>query len=367
MNSKELTNLYKVRTEADLGIRRLTLVDIIRKMTNDEINELEYYQHLDIIFVTNIAVYIIIHGVDWCRFLRNNGIFNNFDYFIDISSEISTYFKRVVFDEDNTKQKLCELSSLAGYLQNDTKAWNTLTELKGLASGGNEHGLLYTDWMQEFKQAMTRIQINSKNNKTPSFMTFYEYIDSGKWITSGSSSIGKVEWEFSKEHGKFKARKNMVMDLYTTDEIYNICQKWDGKLHSKAFIKDEVGKRRLAVASNIEAYLHESYLLDLFGHKFKNWSGITLDESPQTQHYRNLDVMNLLAEGKYALPFDFKRFDHQPTTDEIVAMITNISEQIEIPSFYINNWLNILAKILNSYRQSEITMTIDKKNMLKIS
>nr|UHS72471.1 MAG: putative RNA-dependent RNA polymerase [Totiviridae sp.] len=340
--------------------------DIAKLCSEDILNEMMHYTHLDYIFVSNIMLYTIIHGVKTTQQLRSFGIFNSFDTFIDLAGEISSYFKRCPWCIDDTKQRLCELASLTGYLQNDTEKWNTKDELAGLADGGEEHGLVGTDWLSTYKEAFVSMQHGKYPNVYPTFTTFEEYVKSNKWLTSGSCSIGEVTWHYDQEEGKFKAHKNMIHDIYTDEELWDIVSKWDGVLHSRAFIKDEVGKRRLAVASNIEAYLHESYILYLYGHNFKNWDGITLDESPQEQHRRNSKAINLLKRGAYALPFDFKRFDHQPQTKEIQITMSNIADQIPIPSKYLEDWRKIVNKVIQSYDNSEISMQIGNENVKHI-
>lgn len=357
-----LDDIFPIRTKLDVSVRRLKFLDLYRVASPELKFEMRHYTHLDIIFATNVLCYGIIHGHTVLADLRQLGVFNSFDHFAEVSSTTSSYFKRVPFDLDDSKQRLCEIGSLIGYLQNDTETWDTKQELKGLAEGGNEHGTDPANWMPEFERLMRKIQEEAPNTR-PKFITFKEFVMSSEWITSGSSSIGKVNWTYEDDSGKFKARKNMLEDIYTPEELWEIVNSWDGVLRSRAFIKDEVGKRRLAVASNIEAYLHEAYILRLYGHGFKAWSGITLDESPKAQHIRNAKCMKLLSDGAYALPFDFRRFDHQPTTLEIQTMVADLASQIRVPAANQAEWTGLVNKVIQSYSKSEITMQVGAEHL----
>lgn len=363
-HDRQLEEYFQVRTKLDLSVRRLKFLDLLRFADSEIRQEMRYYAHLDIIFATNILLYAMIFGIDTLIDLRKLGLFNDFEHFVEMSAKISTYMKRSPYDLDDTKQKLCEIGSLIGYLQNDTEEWDTKEELEGLAQGGEQHGLVGMNWNSEFSKLIAEVQSTTVRQETK-FITFEDYVKSAEWITSGSSSIGKVIWSYEEDKGKFKARKNMIEDIYTKDELWIIINGWNGQLTSRAFIKDEVGKRRLAVASNIEAYLHESYILRLFGHSFKNWDGITLDESPKAQHIRNVKNIELLRDGAYALPFDFRRFDHQPTTVEIQTMVANIANQISIPSNYAEQFSILKNKVISSYANSIITMQIGAETVVK--
>jgi len=352
--------IIKPRTKADLVVRRLRLLDIIRECDRELKEEMKYYTHLDTIFITNIAIYGLIHGYETIRTLRKLGLFNDYQSYMDKASKISTHFKRYPICKDETKQRLCEIGTLIGYLQNDTDSWNTEKELEGLAQGGNEHGLIGENWEERFQKLLQDIQVPITPKE---FISFEEYVKSPLWITAGSSSIGQVEWSYDQDSGRFKARKNMIYDVISPDDLWEIVGKWNGSLVSRAFIKDEMGKRRLAVSSNIESYLHESYLLYLYGHGFKNFKGITLDETPRQTQLRNLDVMDKLRSGLYALPFDYARFDHQPKTKEVTDIIQDIATKVKgvIPGPYVNEFDRIVTKIVRSYNNSTISMTIGQE------
>ncbi|ACU32789.1 RNA-dependent RNA polymerase [Artivirus ni] len=195
------------------------------------------------------------------------------------------------------------------------------------------------------------------------YISFEKYVKEGYWITSGSSSIGKVNWSYDGDLGKFKARKNMLLDLYTPDEIYKMAVEWDGKLENRVFIKDELAKRRLAVASNIEAYLNQGYIFYLFGHGFKNWKYITLDETPGETHLRNCETIKALKDGCFALPFDFKGFDRQPTIWEVKQITKRVIDQIKylVPPQDRHLFTKIAAKNISCYDNNYLYSPLTKE------
>lgn len=356
LSDKELVERMLPRSRLDLSIRRFKWRDIWPGTDAALKLEMRYYQHLDIVFATNILLWGRLFGADKLTDLRLLGIFNSVDHFLDRAGLLSAYVKRFPYDPSDIKQMTAEIGGLVGYLTTDTASWDTVSELEALSKGGNEHGLITDNWAKLFPSLITRIK---NGRRAPKFVTFEEFVKTGSWITSGSSSIGKVQWEYDEKKGKFKAKKNMLFELYSPDELWQLALGWDGTLRSRAFIKSEAGKRRLAVSSNLESYLYESYLLRLYGHSFKNWDYITLDESAATQHNRSAKTVALLAAGAWALPFDFARFDHQPTTWEIQSMVDNLASEVRVPASYQATFQTIKTKIVNSYARSGISMMVD--------
>lgn len=348
------------RCKGDLAIRRLRAKDIWRSLTPDVKFQMGYLTHLDTILFTNICVWGEIFGADRLSDLIQRNVFTDFDTFRRVGSAISTYIKRFPYCDDNTKIALGEINCLSGYLQTDPEGFNLVDEFYSLARGGHKHGLLGMDWDQVFKQKVEQL---FTREELPPFMTLEEYIVSGKWLTAGSSSVGKVEWSMADDKGRFKARKNMLTELYTTDELVSMARDWDGKIVNKVFTKDELGKRRLAVASNIESYLVESYLSYLGGHGFKNWKYMTLDESPAAQHNRMRKAMKLLGDGSYAMPWDFAAFDHQSTIPEVQAIIARAGNIVAdyVPTFYRSEYKRLLDLSVASYERNFLILkTADK-------
>lgn len=350
------------RSKLDRGIRRLKARDLLPYLSPSTLAISKWMGHMDQVWATNTLIWTEIHGAEEFLFLKRNGVFNSISHFIETSSSISSYIKRFSAENAGVKQMYAELNSLSGFLTNDILETDWKAELSALAHGGNSHGLIGSDWKADFLKSNSKIKLPSAHDTKPDYISFYDYIDSGEWLTAGSSSIGRVDWEADKTKGHFKARKNMLHYVYTSQELFDMVMDWDAISRNKAFVKDEVGKRRLAVSSNIEGYLAESYFLRLYGHPYKNWKYVTLDESQGQAHNRTAKICNLLKGGAWSLPFDFKSFDHQPTAWEIQAMVDSNLSEVSVPDGAAHEWAKIAGKIRHSYRHSEISMTIDQKH-----
>lgn len=338
------------------------MVDIWRTLTHEQIEEISNYTHLDYIFVQNLLLYMITFGIETLKALRKTGIFNSRKVFIETAKLISNKAKRYPQDSENTKQKVCELATIVGFMDATVDEIDIMKEVESLAAKGNKHGLRGDDWQSTFAQAAKRM---ISDVETKEYVSFEKYVKTGMWLTAGSSSIGKVRWTSVtngfEANGTFKARKNMLPQIYTPEELYDLVMNWDGKLQSRVFIKNEMSKLRLAVASNIEAYIHESYMLHLYGHGFKDYPWITLDETPSQQHQREVKMIELLLNGSYAFPFDYANFDHQPTLFEIQTIVSIVKNIIleNMPWEHHNILIKLFDKILNSYEQSYLSGDIN--------
>nr|WPR18071.1 MAG: RNA-dependent RNA polymerase [Crogonang virus 20] len=309
----------KPRVKGDLAIRRMRIQDLQRSCPLDIWTYFEENMCMhDVITVTNLIAWTMIWGLDKLKDLHNTGMLNDVETLRTVGSSLSAYVKRFPNDVSNVKRMLAEFNCLTGYLQNDPADFDFKEDFEALATGGNQN-----DDVDTFKVNMRRIMTPQP---APSYISFEEYIRRGLWMTAGASSIGEVEWEYDGDSGTFKARKNMVLDIYTADEIVELARSWDGKLINSVFTKDELAKRRLAVASNLAAYLNQSWMMRLFGHGFKNWNYVTLDERPNEGFDRTSEIQKLLSKGNFALPWDYKGFDRQPNTWEVKLISERVGE-----------------------------------------
>nr|UHS72476.1 MAG: putative RNA-dependent RNA polymerase [Totiviridae sp.] len=345
------------RCKADISTLRIKLNNLKTLPCYNEV--ISWTHHLDPLLISNLIIWTHINGMKAFLDIKQLGYLNSIQDFVDMSF-ISSYVKRFPSD-DGSKQIFAEINSLTGYLQNDIEETDWHEKMSELANGGAEHGLPGQDTIKTFSELLDLVC--PPTNKPHLFLNLYDYIDSGIWLTAGSSSIGKVYWETGTDKGHFKARKNMITYLYTTSELYDLCKRWDGRLISRAFTKDELSKRRIAVASNIESYLCESYLLYNMTHIYKSWKYITLDETPAVEHNRTIELSKLLKDGKWALPFDFKNFDHQPTTEEIQTIMRHDLNGVKVPKQHLDEWNKTKYKVINSYSNNTMSMNIDNKKV----
>lgn len=345
---------FPYRTKADLHIRRLKLQDLDQLKVYHLKN---WLTHLDTITVSNILIWAEIHGEAAFMELKKWGFFNSISKLIEMGSKASSFVKRF---PSGCKQMFAEINVLCGYMQNDVEETDWSAKFDELVNAGEQHPNSILN--HSFYQSAI---VNTPKALRTKIITLKEYIDQGIWLTAGSSSIGQIEWSSGQESGHFKARKNMLEFLYTGDELYDMVLKWDGRLKSKAFTKDELSKRRIAVASNIESYLCESYLLYNLGHYYKGWQYITLDETQKQEHVRTCNMSLDLKQGMWALPFDYKAFDHQPTLEEIQTMLSiNLSPQI-VSRHIIKDWTLCKHKVVSSYNNNYVSMKINDQNVEK--
>lgn len=355
----ECLEIWPVRNKADLRIRRFRLFDLIIALSNREYDIISDLR-LDYVTMSNLIIYMIVFGYDWFKRLKDTGIMDSWDAFSSISRTLSTLAKKKDTINIEVKQHFAELSSLLGYQQLPflgdgivTKEYNLFDDMEELANGGNEHGLRTDDWISKFRSAYKEISsVSSYENIN--FMTLEEYVKKGIWLTAGSSSIGKVEWSWNEDKGHFKARKNMLFDLYTPEELWVLIEKWNGKVINKAVNKFELGKVRLAVSSSLELYICESYLMKMTGHLYKKWDGITLDESVSEDINRVLQIQGHFKEGCHALPFDYASFDNQVTTKEVQIIVKEYFAlgRKNIPPNYFVSYDNLINKVVNAYDNS---------------
>lgn len=337
-------DIFKTSCKQGMNIRRLRLRSIVRTSPWLLTDILPWITHLHYELVTNLCIWILCNGADHFFSLKRLGYFNDNETFFEQGRELGVRVKGLPHNPE-LKRLYSELSNLSGY-KLDVSDFDVRAESEKLAQGGNPE----TDYANQIFQEELINVIPSAVSIPKTRLSFEEYVKEGAWLTVGSSSIGSVEWTFDQEHGKFKARKNQLLYLYGPDELWAMIRDWDGVIRNKPIIKNELSKCRLAVASNIESYIHEAYMLDMLGHKYINWDYITLDESETDYCIRTKAAQELLNKGCYALPWDFASFDHQPTTHEIKSIIHRSMSTVIMNE----SQRNVVIKIMQSYDKATL-------------
>jgi hypothetical protein len=250
-----------------------------------------------------------------------------------------------------------ECSGVTGFRSLPFPGFDLLKETKELAAGGLAHS--WSEDHQWFAQyAKSKLYMLPK--KWNIRMGFREYIASGLWATSGSSSMGYMMIKYEKdsvEHEKrVKVRKNLVLDVITVDDLYTLCMSWD-RQDNKVIVKSELGKVRLAVACDLPMYLQMAYVDYCAGDYYQGWPNVVSAESPAQQLTRMMEMLRL-SLAMYGMPFDYKGFDHQPQTHELAAVegVTMAVGRNNVDD--LEEYDRICANIMYSWDRSFLTLTI---------
>ncbi|APG76027.1 hypothetical protein 2 [Hubei diptera virus 22] len=311
---------------------------------------LKYYKTPLLPYLTGLTYQTALNVLVWSQALTpdelavflGHGMFADQLTFERTSSSISQYVKHFA-SETRGKRMLGEFHALGGFKHEDPD-WDLDAEIASLA-GANPSRV--SCWPAAWAEAADAVMVAPP--EMPTWISFEQYVKSLVWTTSGSSSVGLVHYFDGKRQRHFKPRKNMVTTLFTPDELWALVSAWDGTIRNIPVVKNELGKIRLAIASNFESYVWESYCLDMFGHGFKNWGGITLDETVAAESTRNEKDMARLGLGWYALPWDFASFDHQVRTEEIQDILTRMAAMAD-PRVR-HQW----ARVIGSYSHAILT------------
>lgn len=272
--------------------------------------------------------------------------------------------KRVVMDP-GLRCKVSECHILSGYLLTPPEGFDMAKESQLLAEGGEmcPHGLGDGDWPTEFAECV-KLVLEECQGHRGTWVPFREYVESLEWATSGSSSLGKLEFTVDGTDEKVKARKNLVPYLFTTDELMERVAKRRRQQSNTVVLKKEPGKVRVVVASDLESYLVASWLLKITGHVYTKGlaGGITLDETVSEIVARTVATAD--DPDTYVLPFDFKSYDHQPTTEE-VQIIVKLFDEVgasQVPPEGRQEWKELLDDHIAGFANATLHVHTDKRD-----
>lgn len=311
------------RVKADLSIRRLRFADVRAWYIAEGKTELfktmcKKLRNMDYIAMCNILNARLVHEDYFDTILTQLDAYQDVNVFSIVASTINQIVKKYPC-EMSFRLTMAEAAGLTGYRQPPFPGFDERKETQALCDGGAEHGLYGTDWLKEFERQARKV-VRKTQVPYVRYVTLDEYIRSDQAKTSGASSIGKVEYEFEGETEKFKARKNFLLDIYAPGEVLKIVNEGSGKQTANAFVKPELGKCRIAVTGDVSSYYIMSWLNDLAGHSYLQWPSNTLEENALQQTQR-METMMAQLEQSFSLPFDYKGFDRQPTTEEIQILM----------------------------------------------
>jgi hypothetical protein len=295
---------------------------------------------------------IIHHSCGWWTELVSLGIpDNDIEVMTDNVKDLSNWLKVHGSVSEETLPYI-ELAGICGYRTLPFPGFDMEAESRKLANAGIKH-----NWTrEEFISTAEEVLLVTPRKWNPR-LSFREYLESYSWVTAGSSSVGHLEITLADETIRVKARKNMVPFIYTIDELYSMCQDWTGQINY-VLEKNELGKVRLAVASDLCTYLMMSYVNYCASEFYKSWDHGVSGESAVEQYTRMADMLEL-CRTNWGMPFDYKAFDHQPETWEIQAIV---SIMIRIAGLNCDDsdlrWIS--ATIINGFDHAEQITRISK-------
>lgn len=333
------THFFPPRVPSDIGIRNIHYMDLYDAFC-DMGREPEFWDCLQTlrgksyIFVLNILLYVYLVTQPWFLTLCDTKIFTLTEYVLrDCLKGYSDMCKKKDFIEKRREVSLfIENHNLFGALQPPVEGWDPVEQTRALAtSSPADHGLKGSpDTSFEEIARNSLLYFARPVDVRHEIYSFRDFLLKGDWERSGASSFGRVEWSYHDQYddtwdkkGKFKARKNFILDILHVDELAEKCYGQEDFPNNTALIKSELAKIRIAVASPLEAYLLESFVLHWSNHFYLSWEGSTLEEGPKAEFLRNMQQWRRMRSNKFVLPYDFENFDHQISTDEILC-ITDI-------------------------------------------
>ena len=332
-----------------MTIRRSRFYDFYKVWGNEGVDFVWSMRGLDYIRVLITGWYAMGAGLEW----RTNMQWLTL-------SEIPIWDKATTFINNKLKSTqaeegwrlYAEMKCLSGYRLLPWPGYDEIKDTEALAKGG-----IKKDMMGGFKY-WAKLALTENSSIETVYQTFDEYIKSGVWITGGASSEGKIEVEYKGEVFTVKCRKNMVVDALTSDEIVINCLKRHNQV-STAFIKNELGKLRVAVCSDLETYLKMSYIVSMSGRGYKYWKSVTRQENVKTKILRMLRTVNNCKLGLYGMAWDYEGFDRQVETAELIDIFGVIinAANANIPESVFTEWNRLVEDVVKSFEDSIIIGT----------
>jgi len=224
-------DIWPFRVKGDKAIRRTRFYDVFKCFGSDAV-KFAMSMRGDNYVKTLITTWYYCTVPEECKQTIQNLAKLQISGWDVLTKEISSYLKSHSCDE--LWRYFVELGCLSGYRLLPWPGYDADKDTEELATGGLFHDMFIT-----FKEWAAKI-LNGPT-KNLKYMTFRQYLESGVWLTAGSSSVGKVEIEYQGKVKEVKCRKNMVIDALTIDDIEAMCKTKETQT-STAFVKNELAR-----------------------------------------------------------------------------------------------------------------------------
>lgn len=242
---------------------------------------------------------------------------------------------------------LCECSGFTGYRNPPYPGFDLLAEARALADVDSSP---HETTAGQFATA-AHFSLVVPVPSVP-YIPFTEWVEAADWATAGASSEGVVQWETADAKGKFKARKNVASGVLSLPDLASSSLRTTRQVNV-AITKSELGKIRIAVSSDLQTYLLQTWVTRLLGSCYLQWPGSTVEEDPNSETNRTLEMLEL-ARLQYGLPFDYAAFDHQPTLDEVMVIVEILIQmaQTNVPAHYQSDFDTVCDAIRSGFRNA---------------
>lgn len=348
--------LWPWRSPKDKGLSRTRLLDVVRiaraMKEEDLIKDVlcEMPVGMDQCTVRGSVWYSLVYGREWFENQRSLGLWDvDLAHLQQVLKVTNDTLKARGGMKDENWRRYCECNGLVGYRNPPFPGFDLMSEAESLAAGGNVRTTYGRTWSE-----LCRKFLKMPYRKVD-FVKFDDYITSAKWLTTGASSVGYLELTLSDgTKKKVKARKNMVLDVIDMAELVAKAKEWKQQ-DNVVLLKSELGKLRLAVSSDLYTYLQQSWILHLLGGAYNEWPGSTSEESFIQQTQRMWKMLEL-CRTKVGLPYDFKGFDHQPQTSELVAIVEVLVDhaRMAVPTAELANFEVIARNVIAGFWHSTL-------------
>jgi hypothetical protein len=352
--------LLSFRSRTDQVIRRSRIADcweVYKALKKEKVFKeiVKTILHWDYIAVMNtLWMTIICEKHQWFKRLKICGVFELevFDA-CEALKVLNNVLKSVAYIEGWPIEIFCENASLSGFRNPPVPGFKLADEAEKLAGSGSATSIDMNtfNWM-----CRKHLTVSAIKDKKPTGLL--EDIRDGAWATSGSSSVGKLSVLVDQEKVKIKCRKNMVPYMYTPEQLYDLCLTTEDQINT-TITKSELGKVRLAVGGDLATYLKMNWLLKFLNRSYVRWKGIVLEETEPERQRRILSDQKWLKEGAWGLPFDFASFDHQATTEQIVAILSVLFERgrRNVPDGILAEYDLVVKNVLDGFDKSWLVDT----------
>lgn len=362
----EVLTVWPARTKMDLSLRRSRFRDVwqayqsagLLGMLSDVLDRLESFDYIAVCNISWAAFLLRNDKTSWWMTVRDWPCWKAPETYLAVAKPVNDQVKAHSL-VDFPRGWFTEMGTLLGYRNPPFPGFDVFEQAADLANGGDVHGLSRTPLDPDYVDHLSALNMVPHNT---TFQSFHDYVVDAKWVTSGASSVGRVDWSTNVDTGHFKARKNLVPDVVNLEELFQ--RAWvTNRQENMTVIKAELGKIRLAVSSDMYTYLMMDWLSTFMTHSYKQWPGSTIEESSVQQTIRQRKMLDDCRDDKWCLPFDFSGFDHQPSTDELVAIFRKMEASCEpiVPSNLKTQYHYIYDRVVDSMRNSWLYAREGKK------